>query len=275
LPSGNKTVQVTVMSVAKIYMDNLILEQDGCCVNAETVPGRFPVEPLNTVSNIVFLVLLIYWLKKVGFKYSRYPLIAIVLPVMFLGLITATIHHSLRIDKAWKTITVLSIFYSVVMTCVYFWYRVSERWLSAFFLTMLFPLLFWMFYLNVELVEKINLSIIYTAMSIAVFIPGVLFCIKDKLKNLKLLALSSFLFTIGMVCRMSDLALQPFFSYGTHFLWHIFGAASVFVLLRYIYLTDEQRAEEIGANAILRKKKRKDLSSLFRSEKDKEDGEDI
>ena len=262
---------MTGTNVPGINMEELILEQDGCSVNAETVPGRFPVEPLNTVSNIVFLVLLIYWLKKVGFKYSRYPLIVIVLPMMFLGLIAATIHHSLRIDKVWKTITVLSIFYSVVMTCVYFWYRVSEKWLSAFFLTMLFPLIFWMFYLNVEVVEKINLSVIYVAMSIAVFIPWFLFCIRNKLKNLNLLALSSFLFTIGMVCRMSDLRFQPFFSYGTHFLWHIFGAASVFVLLKYIYFADEQRAEEIDFNAISKRKKRKLIASLFRNEKDEED----
>lgn len=255
-------------------MEKVILEQDGCRLNAETELGRFPVEPLNTVSNMVFLFLLVYWARKVGFKYSRYPLIVIILPVMFLGLITGTIHHSLRIDKAWKTVTVLTIFQSVVMACVYFWYRVSGKWLYAFFLTLLFPLLFWLFYLNnTGIAEKINLSVIYAAMSIAVLIPSLIFCIRNKLKNIELLAVSSFLFTVGMIFRLIDIRVKPLFEHGTHFLWHLLGASAVFVLLSFIYCADEQRAEDVIQNAILRRKKREIIASLFKgkSENERED----
>lgn len=254
-------------------MDRLILEQDGCSLHAETDITRFPVEPFNTFSTFVFLFIFIYWVRKVGFKCFRYPLIVILLPIILLGVIAGIIHHSLRIDKAWNAVTVLSIFYSVVMTCVYFWYRLSGKWLYAFFLTMIFPLVFWIFYLNAEYIEKINLSVIFAAMSIAIMIPAALYCIKNKLKNLEFLALSSFLFTIGIICRISDLSLKPFFSCGSHFLWHIFGAASVFALIKYIYLADEQRAKELGLNTIERRNNRKIIPSLINN-KDEEEGDD-
>ena len=123
-------------------MQKTILAKDGLSVNAETVPGRFPVEPLNTVSNIVFLVFLIYWIKKTGFKFSRHPLIVTVMPILCLGLISATMHHAFRSDRMWHTIDMLAIFYAVIMTCVFLWYRVFGNWLKSFLFTMIF-FIFW------------------------------------------------------------------------------------------------------------------------------------
>jgi len=50
-------------------------------IYAETDMAHFPVEPLNTISNLIFLVLVIYWAYKTRMSVVRYPLIVIALPL--------------------------------------------------------------------------------------------------------------------------------------------------------------------------------------------------
>ena len=49
---------------------SIAIVDDGCAVNAETVHGRFPVEPLSTISNFGFLFIIIYWTWKTKFRIS-------------------------------------------------------------------------------------------------------------------------------------------------------------------------------------------------------------
>jgi hemolysin III len=224
-------------------MEKIILAKDGCAINAETDYGTFPVEPLNAVSNLVFIVIIFHIVKKVGFRFGKYPLIVTVLPVIALGVLSSIMHHLFRAEKVWNSVNMLAILYSVIMTCVYLWYRISGRWMYAFLYTMMMPFIFWLFYPLSGGVEKLTVSIIFIAFSITIIIPSMIYCMKTELKHLNLVALSSFLFSIAMTFRAMDFKLSTYFAHGSHFLWHIVGAAALFVFFRYIYLIDEERGD--------------------------------
>ena len=214
---------------------------DGCAVNAETVHGRFPVEPLNAISNFGFLFIIIYWTWKTKFRIRLYPVIVITMPLLLGAFIGGTMHHALRNGKVWHYIDMLCIFYSVMVTCVYFWYRVTGSWLKSFFLVILIPIIFRIFLASITLPEKISISVVFVVMALSIFIPVCIHCIRNHLKNFSLLILSSISFLIALVFRQTDAAMIDVFPYGTHFLWHIFGMISVFYLLKYTFLTDKDK----------------------------------
>lgn len=222
--------------------ESIILGRDGVALNAETNYNSFPVEPLNAVSNLVFLIIIYYWIKKVRFDFARYPLIVPIIPVIFVGCIAGIIHHLFRTDKIWNTVTMLAILYSVMMLCIYLWYRITGKWMYAAAFTMITPVLLWITTLSADVLNKLTVSVIFAAFSIAVVVPAMILCIKMRLKYLNLIALSSFLFFIGILCRIGDMRWSEIIPRGTHFLWHLLGSLSVFIILRFVYLVDNDRA---------------------------------
>ena len=150
-------------------------------------------------------------------------------------------HHALRNGKVWHHIDMLSIFYSVMVACIYFWYRVTKSWLKSFFLVISIPLIFRIFLASITLPEKISISVVFVVMALSIFIPISIHCIRNHLKNFNLLIVSSISFIIALIFRQTDANLIGIFPYGTHFLWHIFGMISVFCLLKYTFLTDEDK----------------------------------
>ena len=218
-----------------------IVVDDGCAINAETVLGRFPVEPLNTFSNFGFLFIIVYWIWKTKFKIRLYPVIVITMPLLFGAFIAGTMHHALRNDKVWHHIDMLCIFYAVITTCVYLWYRVTEKWMKSFLCVIAVPLVFRLFLASIALPDKIAISVVFVVLGLTILIPATIHCIKNHLKNLDMLILSSISFIIALTFRQADADMVGFFPFGTHFLWHIFGMISLFYLVKYIFLTDKAK----------------------------------
>lgn len=232
--------------------DPKILARDGYAVNPETDAAGFPVEPLNTFSNFIFLIVIVYWIRKTRFKTSLFPVLVLSLPFMFVAFICGTMHHALRSDKVWHHLNMLSIFYAVIMVCVYFWYRITGSWIKSFFCVIIIPLIFRFFLASITIPGKISVSVVFVVMALAIFIPATIQCIINKLKYVSLLIFSSTTFVIALYFRETDWNLTSFLSHGTHFLWHIFGAVSVFSLLQYIYLIDRDKNLELFKQAASR-----------------------
>jgi hypothetical protein len=191
----------------------------------------------------VFFVLF-YWFRKVKFRFNRYPLIVSVLPVLLTGAFAGLVFHAFRNDKVWNSIDMMSAFYGVVMTCIYLWYRVSGGWLQAFCFTLLFPFCLRLFLESVSVPAKMTSSVIFTAMAVALLLPAMIYCFRNKFKYIGLLAGASAFFTAAMVFRELDLPVKPYFSHGTHFLWHLSASAALFLFIHYIYMLDEERAAD-------------------------------
>ena len=219
--------------------------KDGFPPNAETVAGGFPAEPLNAISNLGFLLVLVYWALKTKFRIRLYPVIVITMPLMFCALVAGTMHHILRSDKVWHSITLLCIFFAVVNACVYLWYRVTESWMKSFLCVMAVPLVFRLFLASLTFPEKISVAVVFVVMALAMLIPAVVHCMRNHLKNLELLVISSLAFMIALIFREADANLVGIMPLGTHFLWHIFGAVSLFYLLKYLFITDKTKSKKV------------------------------
>ena len=214
---------------------------DGCTPNAETILGRFPVEPINTLTSFGFLFIIIYWTFKTKFKITLYPVIVITMPLLACAFIGSTMHHALRNDRIWHTIDMLGIFYAVIVTCVYYWYRVTSSWLKSAFLVISIPIIFRIFLSSISLPVMISVSVVFVVLAVALLIPITIHCILNNHKNINLLIIAVLTFIIALVFRQTDNFLIGIIPFGTHFLWHVFAMISVFYLLQYTFLTDQER----------------------------------
>jgi len=221
--------------------DTTILKMpDGGAYNAETVPGRFPVEPLNAVTNALFLVLVVYWLRKTSFNLPKHPLITLLLPVLLIATIGGVGHHLFRNDRIWHDVDMLGIFFAVTFTCVFFWYRVSRSWILSFCLTLVYPLAMRAVLFNAAVTDRVSVFLVFTAMALWVFVPAVIHCWNNNLSHIGYLGAAAFVFTLAMACRQVDIDTKEFFAAGTHFCWHILGVVATHLLMTYVYLTDSE-----------------------------------
>ena len=67
----------------------------------ETTQGGFPVEPFNTFSNTIFLLLIIYWSLRVYRNPGQHKFLAWVLPVIGVSYIGGTVYHATRSHEFW------------------------------------------------------------------------------------------------------------------------------------------------------------------------------
>ena len=214
---------------------------DGGRYNAETVPERFPVEPLNAVTNALFLVLIVYWVRKTKLNLPKHPLLTMILPIVLAGTVGGVGHHLFRNDRIWHDIDMLCIFFAVIMTCVFFWYRVTKNWSLSFCFTLFYPLALRAVMFNAAITDRISVFVVFAAMALWIFVPAVIYCWQNKLAHLGYLGASAFIFTMAMVCRQVDVDMQTYFERGSHFLWHILGVLAAHVLMTYVYIIDSEK----------------------------------
>ncbi len=199
----------------------------------ETVAGRFPVEPFNTFSNLVFLLLLLYWGSSIYSKPKTHPFLAVVLPVIFLSFIGGTAYHATRNGEIWLLLDWVPIMLLCVALVVYLVFKIVQTsWKRFLLLTLLLGGSFLLRILPLPEALRISLGYIITALTI--LIPLLWYLIISQWKNVVLVILAFAVFGLAIFFRSIDLK-QELFPMGTHWLWHFFGGVAVHLLISYIY----------------------------------------
>ena len=210
----------------------------------ETNMANCPVELWCTLSNIVFLAVFIFFAVKTRFKYSKYPLLSISLPVLFIGWLGGTVYHATRSHNIWLWLDYMPILFLVLIATIYFWREVVGKWLWVFIFTLLPIVTYRVIYEFLALPHSVSVSIGYSVMASVVVIPLVLHCIRKYPAGWKLLAASLLSFAVAITCRTMDngeaSSLLPM---GTHFLWHIFGGLCSFFMFYYLYNSETLKYE--------------------------------
>ena len=214
---------------------NLFLKfpNDSGPIYQETIEGSFPVEPFNTTSNLIFIIILAYFIRNIGKKYKEYPFFLFAIPVIFISWVGGTVYHGTRSHEFWLVLD----WFPIMVVCfggiVYFINKIKNTWRQRFFLYAIFFLILMIpRILNLPKVYRISFGYVVTALS--VITPFIWYAYLTKWKNFKDIVLSIFIFCIAICFRTLDnlVVLLPM---GTHWLWHTFGGISVFFLLNYIY----------------------------------------
>ena len=199
----------------------------------ETIDGRFPVEPFNTYSNLIFVVLLIYWGSRVYKNPRKHLFLAWVLPVIAISYIGGTVYHATRSHEFWLQLDWMPIMFLCLLLVVYFIFKVVNLWWQRLLLiVIIFGVSFLLRVLPIPTTLRISLGYIITALTI--LFPIVWYVLKTKGQNVVLVALAFIIFGVAVFFRSIDLA-QTYFPMGTHWLWHFFGGVAVHFLIAFIF----------------------------------------
>ncbi len=204
-------------------------------VYAETRMDRIPVEPFSTYSNLLFLVIVIYWALKTRMNFRKFPILTFAIPILLIGFIGGFIYHATRSSNIWLYLDYMPIMILVLMSAIYFWKQIFGNWIITFCVTLIPIFIYRFVYEFIEISDHQLIACGYILLALIVTVPIVLHCILMNRKNWPWLALCAVSFAIAIICRQLDAESTSILPMGSHFLWHIFGATATFFGLQYLY----------------------------------------
>lgn len=211
----------------------------------ETVMGRFPVEPFNTASNLVFLAVIIYFCYKIWNSQRHHYFLKAIMPVFFLCFIGGTVYHATRSAEIWLILDWLPIALLCLACSIYFVFKVARTWwkrliiIAVILLLNLLPRMF-----DIPIGYRISIGYIGTAA--AVLLPIFIYLYRTNWNRIRYLGYTILSFALAVSFRTLDKKFDiDFLWMGTHWLWHALGGVAVFWLMLYIYedIEKEQRIQ--------------------------------
>nr|WP_297784188.1 hypothetical protein [uncultured Allomuricauda sp.] len=207
--------------------------QDSGPIYLETAEGSFPVEPFNTYSNLIFLVLIIHWGIKVYRSPKQHQFLAWVLPVIGISYVGGTVYHATRSHEFWLRLDWMPIMLLCAALVIYFIFKLVNSWWQR--ITLIIAILGASFLLRIlPIPSGMRISLGYVITAATILVPIAWYLIKTKGKNIGLVVTAFFIFAIAIFFRSIDLH-QDFFPMGTHWLWHLLGGIVVHFLIAYIF----------------------------------------
>lgn len=216
---------------------------------AATAPAI--AEPYNTVTATLFVVIVFYWVIRLRGRYSRFPFLVSCLPILFVGGIGGTLYHAFRTRQVYFFLDVLPISFLGLAGAIYLtirlgkwhgWRRVGVYGLGAI-VAYLAVNLFVFRLVHFERLPNLPVNLSYASLAAVVLIPlfGVLIATKFRWAGYVWAGLACF--AIGFFCRLVDRTPYGDLPMGTHWLWHLFGAACTQFLIAYFYRLEGERAD--------------------------------
>ena len=210
----------------------------------ETLMGhRFPVEPWNTYSNLLFLALIVFWFLRVRGNASDHRFIAYSLPVFLLGWVGGTVYHATRSHNVWLFLDFGPIALLALAVAVFFWRRQGVSWFIAPFIVIGPPVVAGF---AARALDVAGPLVGFPVLALTILMPVLVHLARTGWKDFGLVAGALLGFAVAVGFRSIDLRVPiAFLPMGTHWLWHSFGAAAVHLLMLYIYRSDRRHAERI------------------------------
>lgn len=209
----------------------------------ETIMGRFPVEPWNTVSNLLFLAIILYWVWRVKDDIRAHRFITGAMPVLILGWVGGTVYHATRSHNVWLFMDFVPIALLVMAVSMFFWRRqgVSWWWVP---LLVFGPFVLVMTGMSVlDMPDAMRPIAGYPTLAISILLPVVRYLMRSGWMDWPLVVGALAAFLIAVSFRTIDgRALVDTLPMGTHWLWHSFGATAVQFLVLYIWRSDLREA---------------------------------
>ncbi len=171
-------------------------------------------------------------------NFRKYPFLTYCLALLYIGAIGGTVYHSFRqwpvfIMMDWLPIMLLCLsaaFYFVVQSTRWFYAGVMVLGYLVFMLVSRN----WIFAGNPSLFINVN----YAVMAALVLFSVLRYLVYTQWKAGQWVGFAVLSFILALTFRIAD--KWEWFRFGTHFLWHTFGAAATFCMFNYIYLTRDE-----------------------------------
>jgi len=212
---------------------------DGGPTYTETDLGRWIAEPWNAASCLLFLILAVVWAVRLRGQYRRHAFLAACLPLVVVGGVGGTVYHAFRAHRVWLFLDWVPIVVLGFAISVHLWSRIVKRWGYAL---LVIPAVFLLQTLNFRYGPRpMAINVSYSILGAVILVPAAAVLWKTRFRYglLPLGALVCFAAAIGT--RAADRWSPPLLPMGTHWLWHVFGAAAGFLIAEYLYRLPKPR----------------------------------
>jgi hemolysin III len=202
-------------------------------IYAETNPYQLIMEPWNAITSLFFLLPVLYWILKLKGKYKDYKIIVFSLPLLAMNGIGSAIFHAFHISSFFLFLDILPVLILMSVLIVYFWQEILKSWWASVGLLCIVILsqVLLMYFFNPPF--SINLG--YLMRGTALFLTFVIILKKINFRYAKEIIVGISFFIVALLFRTFDKEVTPYFSMGSHFLWHICTTVGVFFVSKFVY----------------------------------------
>lgn len=190
-------------------------------------PGLWD-ETVNAITNVAFLVAawLIWRLaKRLRVNSNEINLLIVLMVLIAIG---SGLFHTFA--TGWAQILDIApiLLFQLIFLWVYFRRIVNMR---ASFISAILLVYFVAAIAGRQLPHLLNGSLIYAPAALLVFIVGIYHYVSEREERYLILA-ATLVFFISITFRTIDNAICPNFPLGSHFMWHICNAITLYLLMR-------------------------------------------
>ncbi|MAU40034.1 MAG: hypothetical protein CMF31_00245 [Kordiimonas sp.] len=213
-----------------IYLETVHYHQSGAT--------GWPVEPWNTLSSLLFIVIVGYWVIKLWGQFRHFRFMGYALVVLCIGGLGGFLYHSFRSDVIylfmdWFPIVILTI-------SVAFWFtgRLIGHWGWALLLSLISYVVFFGGFAGIHEwlgLPRRSISLGYVIAGLYIATPLLLYLKKTAFCHGRWVLGAIGFFLPAVFFRSVD--MEGWLPMGTHFLWHVLGAVATHCLLYYTFLT--------------------------------------
>lgn len=204
-------------------------------------------EPWNTYSSLLFFIPIIFWLFKLKGEYSKFKILVVLMPLLFLNGLGSTLYHAFRSNSFYLYLDSIPAALMSFTLASYFWTTVLNNALKGVGMVLA---IFSLGFLSVKLLvlvpelEEMGPNFAYFIVGLTFFIPILIILIRTNLKRAYLILLTLIFLSLALLCRIIDHPSDLFselMPQGTHFLWHAFSVLAVFTLGYYVYYLESEK----------------------------------
>jgi hemolysin III len=205
---------------------------DGGPLYAETDLSRIIAEPCNALSALAFLVLVAVWMVRLRGRYRQHPFLTGCLPLLAAGGLGGTLYHASRRSYALYMLDVVPIFLLALAVSLYLWVRLARRW--WYLLAVVPP---YSLTLGISRSDTSHRAITATYLLLAalMLMPALLVLRLTRFRGASWMAAAVGLFAVALGFRSVDFASRAWLPVGTHWLWHLLGAAATQATAEWVY----------------------------------------
>jgi hypothetical protein len=213
---------------------------DGGPVYTETDPSRLLVEPLNAATALAFVGLVLVWVIRLRSRYGRYPILSCCLPILAVGGIGGTVYHAFRASWLFLVMDFVPIYLLGLAVTVCLWARIRPRW---WHLALAGAATVLALSLGRGLPPHYGITLSYGSLAFLILVPTAVLLVRTRFRDAGLIGLALGSFGLALFFRFADAWRPPLLPMGTHWLWHLFGAATTAAMMEYLY---RLRTETVG-----------------------------
>lgn len=190
-------------------------------------------EPWNACTAFLFVVTALAWAWRLKGRFRQFPFLTMSLPLLFAGGVGGTLYHGLRNWVGFLLLDIFPIYLLGLLATLYLWIRLGPKIHYVFgmlaFLVGMQTLGHW----KLPLHWSINVS--YASLAIIILSPIIIALLRTKFQDVGWVLSSLASFGLAWICRIADAWQPPLLPMGSHWLWHLFGALTTWLLTEYLY----------------------------------------